>query len=61
MEYQMDNMGKYITDISLQKVSSRFKYDQMLDDSECSEDYNDDMFFEVIQQKQIEEAQEIKD
>ncbi len=35
----------YITSIEFKKASSRFKYDEMLDDSQCSEDYDEDMFF----------------
>ena len=38
--------GEWITDVKYQKVSNYFKADQFLDDSECSEDYDNDCFFE---------------
>jgi len=38
--------GRYITDPDYKKTSSRYLYDHMLGDSECSEDYDNDLFFE---------------
>jgi len=38
--------GDLNTNPKFQKTSRRFKFDEMLDDTECSEDYDDDMFFE---------------
>jgi len=38
--------GDFITNPHIKKVSKRYKYYEMLNDSECSEDYDDDKFFE---------------
>jgi len=43
-----ENLGSKITETFIQKVSDRFKYFEDLKDSECSEDYDDDMFFDFI-------------
>ena len=45
----MAQRGKYITDPDYIKTSQRFRYDEMLNDSECSEDYDDDLFFECAE------------
>lgn len=41
--------GDYITDPKYRKVSKKFKYYEQLSDSECSEDYDGDVFFEGIE------------
>ena len=38
--------GDFITNPCYQKTSMAFKCDEMLNDSDCSEDYDEDMFFE---------------
>ena len=38
--------GDYITNPQFVKTSSRYRYDEMLNDSDCSEDYDEDPFFE---------------
>lgn len=40
------NNGDFITKPQHKKVSKQFKYYETLNDSECSEDYDQDMFFE---------------
>ena len=41
--------GDYITDPKFRKVSKMFKFFEQLSDSECSEDYDRDVFFEGIE------------
>jgi hypothetical protein len=36
----------FITGLKLKKVSSRYRFDEPLNDSDMSEDYDDDAFFE---------------
>ena len=38
--------GDLITNPKYEKTSHCFRYDEMLADSDCSEDYDGDMFFE---------------
>ena len=40
------NNGDFITHPQYKKVSQSYRFNAMLDDSECSEDYDGDMFFE---------------
>lgn len=57
----MDN-GKCIVDPANIKVSNTFRYDQQLSDTECSEDYDDDPFFEQAQPlKNTRLEEELKD
>ena len=41
--------GDYITDPKYRKVSKKFKFYEQLSDSECSEDYDGDVFFEGVE------------
>ena len=43
------NNGDFITHPQYKKVSRAFRFSAMLDDSDCSEDYDVDMFFEGVQ------------
>ena len=40
------NNGDFITNPQFKKVSTRFRFYEPLADSECSEDYDEDVFFE---------------
>jgi hypothetical protein len=35
-----------VTHPQFKKISQRFKFEDMLSDTDCSEDYDQDMFFE---------------
>lgn len=48
-----------ITDPGLVKTSLRFKYDEMLSDTDVSEDYDNDMFFEGRNPKPVPSTQEL--
>ena len=48
----------YITHPSFKKTSDMFKYDTTLDDSDCSEYYDTDKFFEGNQKKKVCSAAE---
>lgn len=51
--------GDFSTNPIWQKVSQRFKYDEMLDDTDCSEFYDDDMFFEGAELRRVPTMQEL--
>lgn len=53
MDFEYTQNGDWITNLNFQKVSQKFKYDEMLTDSECSEDYDTDVFFEGIDLKRV--------
>lgn len=54
--------GKYIVDTNFVKISSTFRYDETLADSECSELYDVDPFFEGAEPtKNTYLAEELKD
>lgn len=42
-----------------QKISQRFKYDELLTDSECSEDYDTDMFFEGMELRSVPQTKDL--
>ena len=51
--------GNFITNPMYQKASIGFKYDEPLSETDISENYDDDMFFEGAEPRELPNYQEL--
>ena len=61
MAHYYEQAIDFITDPSFKKTSDMFQYDTTMDDSDCSEYYDSDKFFEGNQRKKVCSAAEYQD